>query len=167
MQYKKAQISTGISWATATIIIIFILGISIYFSSFANFFPRDFKISLEDEVFVTKSVSGYFLDSCEDKRIFEIIKDEANIKDCEGEKAVRIFNNLFVKGVVSSLLSEKNFCMGVSKSSDSFFNLLTSRTIGSDYFGVCYGEGGRFHFEPFYLKEGHYFYVLGGIRDEK
>lgn len=157
--YKKAQVSTGVSWFTATIIIIFILAISIYISSWSGLggFDREVKIDSGKELFVTKSVSGYFLSSCENVQIYNSIESKLDINNCEGNKANDIFGSLFL-GKVSE--DKNNFCLGFAE--ENSFNF-----IKSSYFGNCRASlGGRFHFDKYGLDNDKAFYIYGGLKNE-
>lgn len=58
MLSKKAQIGETMTWVVATIIIIFILAISIFFVKF-NFEKRDFVYSVSNDLIVSKSTTSF------------------------------------------------------------------------------------------------------------
>ena len=99
--HKKAQVATGIGLYVITIIIILILGIFIYVSSYAGIFERELRFIPGPEPLVTKSISAYLLsEDCQGnmaQTTFESLVESNDISDCEKEKAKNILDYFYGK----------------------------------------------------------------------
>ncbi len=97
---KKAQIGKTLTWIAATIIIVFVLAVSIFI---ANLFPgKDKKIESPyfqiTDVLASKSLYSYALTQDSDKKtVYSQIKDEGNLNDFNGNLGLKIFRGLYQK----------------------------------------------------------------------
>lgn len=149
---KKADIAMGLTWVVATIIIIFVLGVTFYISNFSGIigFEKKFISFTGPEPFVAKSLSGYFLsNNCEDKKIFNAIIEKGDLTSCEGEKAKKFFSTLFSK-------EPKKVCVYI------FSDTLSSPF--TDYFGMCESQSNTLslYTERFRLNDKYIIEIYGG-----
>jgi len=97
---QKAQIGETMTWVVATIIIIVLLGISLFVVSMS---VKDRKFSVEsyNDLFVAKSVSGYLLSSADGEKVYQKLiekSEEGKNYPLEGEDIVffeSIFNEIY------------------------------------------------------------------------
>jgi len=122
---RKAQISEGLTWVAATIVIIVILLFSIVITSTAfdlnsmKIKPASFTAGLNQ-----KSLLSYLLTKQPSGEIvYSTIKKDENLKGFNGELAVKIFMGLYEK-------EYSGIWLGVS---DLGFNIVGGRT-GNDFF---------------------------------
>lgn len=134
MKNKKAQVGETITWIVATVIIIFVLVISIFTADFFLGKSKEIKESYFQtaDILASKSLFSYMLTSdSEGKKVYTQIKEEGSFSNFNGNLALKIFRGLYVKdynnyrdniwlGIVikteeklngESCLNEKKFCM--------------------------------------------------------
>lgn len=152
--HKKAQVATGMTWFVATIIIILILGVSIYVSSIGEIFGRGFDFSKSADLFVTKSTSAYLLSSCDEGNIFNLINNKKDITRCEGEKAEKVFLNIYSNK--EEVLGVAGLFIGISDENVLYL-------VKSNYFGenTVKPNSVSFYFEKFQLNEEDFLYIFG------
>ena len=76
---NKGQISETMMWVVATIVIVVILGISIYIAGISGVLGLEKKVEIKDksDLLVTKSFMGYLLSrDSSGKQVFEQLKDK-------------------------------------------------------------------------------------------
>jgi hypothetical protein len=96
----KAQISDAVTWMVATIVIIVLLGITLYVTSSLGVI-KDVSfsktISLEDNI-ADKSLYGYLLTTEGDSNIYEELSEKKNLSVSNGNLAVNIFKEFYSEG---------------------------------------------------------------------
>jgi len=121
---KKAQIGETLTWVVATIVIIVILGVSIFIVSI-HLKDKKFVIDKKSDLIATKSLTAYLLIPHPEtgKNIYTELRDGDNLNDFNGPWALKIFKEFYEKdypGVV-------------------WLGFVLDRTllpyVGNDYFG--------------------------------
>lgn len=143
-QDKNGQIGETITWVVATIIIVLVLAISIFISSF---YAEKFK-RIQEPYFQTadipasKSLFSYLLTwDSEGKKVYSQIKEDGSFNDFNGNFAVKVFRGLYQKdylnnpnniwlGIVVNTAENAN---GKPCASEPKFCILLS--IGNNFFG--------------------------------
>jgi len=130
---KRAQIAETITWTVATLIIIFILIVSIGISSYMGSY-KTFPITHKSDLFAEKSLTAYLLtNDANGVIIYNNINQNGQLNDFEGGLAQQIFTDLYsgyyVKQVFLGIATGSGFCL-------SPINLLTPQV--KDFFGSGY-----------------------------
>lgn len=119
---KRAQVATTITWIVATIIIVVILGISIFATSLLGRRTYDDReLEQKTDLLVTKSLLSYLLTKQTDKTNFEKIAEEEKFNPANEDLKNKIFNSLYEREYPFSVLVKLNtFKMGgIEISSDN------------------------------------------------
>lgn len=98
LKNKKGQIGETLTWVVATVIIIFVLAISIFISSFnSDKFKRVQESSYQTtDVLASKSLFSYLLTmDSEGKIVHSQLKEEENLNDFNGELGKKIFEGSY------------------------------------------------------------------------
>jgi len=95
---KRGQIGETMTWIVATIIIILVLGASIFLS--AIYINQNKKIqslsSQTKDVLASKSLYSYLLTLDSDKKtVYSQIKEEGDLNEFNGNLAIKIFKGLY------------------------------------------------------------------------
>ena len=142
-KYKKAQIGETMTWVVATIIIIVILGIAIFFVQF-NLKDRKFIPFLSNDLIVTKSAIGFLKYDSNFQLIKNSIKNdnydllkpkvESFLKTIPGHRSwnFRIF--------VNNKLGKDSSIVHSFPSSDSKYAYFTFN-LGADKINLKFDEG--------------------------
>ena len=99
---KKAVVGETLTWIIATLIVIIILAFSIFVTSllvksqgFGG--DRGFSTYNQNDLLVTKSLTGYLLTEDNGEKVFEQIKAEGDLNDFNGPLSLSIFLDLYKK----------------------------------------------------------------------
>lgn len=92
---KRAQVSEGITWVVATLIIAVILIISIFATSAYVSANKGIQDSFFASNVNQKSFFSYLLSDENGKTVFSNMKETGNFSSYEGNLAVKIFNGLY------------------------------------------------------------------------
>ena len=127
---KRGQIGETMTWIVATIIIILVLGASIFLS--AIYINQNKKIqslsSQTKDVLASKSLYSYMLTGdASGKRVYSQIKEEGDLNEFNGNLGIKIFSNFGddYDAVWLGVADERDFFPAVS---NDYF--LTRRGIG-------------------------------------
>lgn len=132
---KKAQIASTITWMVATLIIVFILGISLLLT--VNVFAdKPVESFSKKDTLVSKSFFSYLL--TEDKRVYDEIKSSGNLTNFTGNLALQVFEGFFLEDYPKDVWVGVVYDFGLSDIKNYFFGnkLKTSiegKTTKTDY----------------------------------
>ena len=128
MYNRKAQISEGITWIVATIAIIIILLVSLFFTSFSR---KDKEISKDffSDTINQKSFLSYLLTKeNEGGIIYSKIKTDEDLSNFNGNMAIKIFNGLYKE-------KYSQIWIGVSRLGKGVLGGTSLNGIENDFFG--------------------------------
>jgi hypothetical protein len=93
---KKAQIGETMTWVIATIVIVIILGLSIFVVSFDVFKKsKKFDLNKESDLLATKSITNFLMSN------LDLIKDSTRNNDCALlEEKMEIFLDILPKSSI-------------------------------------------------------------------
>ena len=122
---KKAQVGETVTWVVATVIIILILGVSIFISSAKLGEGKDVgsAFSQSEDTLASKSLFSYMLTPEEETNIYEQLKKGENLNEVNGQLALDIFGEFYKDDYVKIWL-------GMRKKGD--FEIFSS--VPNDYF---------------------------------
>ncbi|MDP2628750.1 MAG: hypothetical protein Q8P15_02545 [Nanoarchaeota archaeon] len=140
-QNKNGQIGETMTWVVATLIIIVILAISIFISSF---YPGKSKKIQEPylqtaDVLASKSMFSYMLtEDSERGKIYTQLKEDGNLSNFNGNFALKVFRGLYQKDYLNN---PSNIWLGVvvntgenlAEDKEPIFDILES--LPNDFFG--------------------------------
>jgi len=143
-QNKKGQMGETITWVVATIIIVLVLAVSIFISSFsAEKFKRIQEPYFQTaDILASKSMFSYMLTKGnDDKIIYEQLKNQENLNDFNGNLAVKIFHGLYQKDYLNNpnniwlgiVVNTRENANGKPCASDPQFCILLS--LENNFFG--------------------------------
>ena len=92
---RRAQISEGLTWVVATIVIIIILLFSIFITSFYVSSKKSIDIDSFSDFHAQKSFLSYLLTNQNQENIYSKIKADSNLNNDNGNLALQIFNGLY------------------------------------------------------------------------
>ena len=121
---KLAQTGDTITWLVATVVIMVILGISIFATSLAFKKDEGVKTIKKTDVLVAKSLFSYVLTQDGDgKIIVEQIKEENNLNEFNGNLGLKIFEAFYkeeYKKIWLGTISNKEGQQGLSLQNNYF-----------------------------------------------
>ncbi len=137
---KKAQVSEGITWVTATLIIAVILIVSIIATSAYVSTNKGIQDSFFASNVNQKSFFSYLLTDENGKTIFSNMKETGNMNSYEGNLAIKIFNGLYKNDYSSiwvgiSVLSNPPAGLTLSGIENPFFGQHASLSWVGNAFG--------------------------------
>lgn len=91
MESKKGQIATGITWIVATVAIIVILAIAIFFVQFSFGSGKSIKAVSEKDTLVSKSFFSWLISSLNRERVYQRIQGDGNLDGQTGDLALNVF----------------------------------------------------------------------------
>jgi len=95
---KRAQIGETLTWIVATVIIILILTISLFVSSFYIGSSKDISFSNTTDTFASKSFFSYLLTKDSDgSTTYEQLKKQGSLNEFNGNLGKRIFLDFYSK----------------------------------------------------------------------
>jgi len=96
---KRAQVGETVTWIVATVIIIVILAISLFVSSFYTRTSKDLDFSKTTDTLASKSFFSYLLTKdAEGNIVYEQLKNQENLNEFNGNLGKRIFLDFYAKG---------------------------------------------------------------------
>lgn len=138
MLNKKAQVSDAITWAVATIIIIIILGVSIFISSTNFFSSKTIIINRQTDLPPIKSFYAYLLTQDNGEIVYEQLKRDKDFNEINGNLAKKIFSNYEddYRMVWLGVIDKNEFSLGNPlRPSNQFFGRLESNPNSKFFWG--------------------------------
>lgn len=100
LKNRKGQIGETLTWVVATLIIIFIVVVSLFIVSTSSAFKRNNYESVyyekTSDILATKSFAGYLLTKNNEKNVFQQLREEENLNEFNGNLGRDIFKKLYL-----------------------------------------------------------------------
>ena len=119
---KRGQVGETITWIVATVIIIFILGTTLFVAEFSLAKNKEVSQTTQVDILVSKSFFSYLLTPNENGNVYGEIKNEGNLSMVNGNLALEIFEEFYGKEYFRVWLGMR-------------FNRTLSPYKSNDYFG--------------------------------
>ena len=95
MLNKKAEVGETVTWVAATVIVIVILLVSIWFSSFSFFKTKKVDYTKTEDVLASKSLFSYILTKENDGTVYSEIKRNGQLSGFNGVLGKNIFEEFY------------------------------------------------------------------------
>ena len=142
---KRGQISEGLTWVVATIIIVIMLVFSIFVTSFYVSGKKDVGSETFGDFHTQKSLMSYLLTKQGSGTVYSNVKAAENLDSFNGNLAVKIFKGLYEIEysqiwIGVSVFGEGFFGTSLNGIENSFFGRRPSSTVSGPMGSVAYKD---------------------------